>query len=187
MQKINMRFSSEDLAEAVQPKLKKKRQGGTVKWVAGQKRKSLFDRFTEKITPAENSCWLWQANILPNSYGTFTAFQKTQYAHRFAYELFRAEIPKGLTLDHRCRTRHCVNPFHLFPETRGNNVIIGDTIAARNAAKTHCPKGHPYSDENTYRPKRGGRMCNECRRIRDRAKSQSESELKSTGLNKIPF
>lgn len=32
------------------------------------------------------------------------------------------------------------------------------------ATKTHCPQGHPYDEANTYRPKRGGRMCRACRR-----------------------
>jgi hypothetical protein len=33
------------------------------------------------------------------------------------------------------------------------------------ASKTHCPKGHPYSDENTYTYK-GRRACRACNRPR---------------------
>ena len=29
--------------------------------------------------------------------------------------------------------------------------------------RTHCPKGHPYNDANTYRDKTGRRHCRECR------------------------
>jgi len=143
---------------------------------------SPFERFSQKIQRLESGCWQWTSTILKNGYGTLSVDGQSVYAHIFAFESFRFPVPKGLTLDHKCRNRGCANPFHTFPETRGRNVMLGDTIAARNAAKTHCPKGHPYSEDNTYRPKRGGRMCNECRRIRDRLKSKS-----SKPAAKVPF
>jgi hypothetical protein len=37
------------------------------------------------------------------------------YAHRVAWELEHGPVPDGLTLDHRCCVRHCVNPAHLEP------------------------------------------------------------------------
>lgn len=36
--------------------------------------------------------------------------------------------------------------------------------------KTHCPKGHEYSFENTYYRANGGRSCRACNRDRDRRK-----------------
>ena len=33
------------------------------------------------------------------------------------------------------------------------------------ASRTHCPKGHEYTAENTYHYPAGNRACNECRRI----------------------
>lgn len=42
----------------------------------------------------------------------------------------------------------------------------------KNAAKTHCPKGHEYTEENTYRWKKTNgtkcRVCKECERLRRR-------------------
>jgi hypothetical protein len=32
-------------------------------------------------------------------------------------------------------------------------------------AKTHCPKGHPYDEENTYITSDGKRQCRACRRV----------------------
>jgi hypothetical protein len=48
-----------------------------------------------------------------------------------------------------------------------------------NAAKTHCPKGHPYDEENT-RLIPGGRACKECGResVRNRRKQQRVQERK---------
>jgi hypothetical protein len=44
--------------------------------------------------------------------------------------------------------------------------------------KTHCPKGHEYTPENTYRSPcgRGGRMCRICIQDRNRRKSSERSE-----------
>jgi hypothetical protein len=34
-----------------------------------------------------------------------------------------------------------------------------------NATRTHCPRNHPYNDENTYvTPSQGKRMCRTCKR-----------------------
>ncbi|WP_236036413.1 hypothetical protein [Rhizorhabdus histidinilytica] len=32
------------------------------------------------------------------------------------------------------------------------------------AAKTHCPAGHPYSGDNLFHDKNGGRLCRTCSR-----------------------
>jgi hypothetical protein len=42
------------------------------------------------------------------------------------------------------------------------------TIPAINAAKTHCPEGHEYNEENTYITKKGKRNCRTCNRERNR-------------------
>lgn len=42
----------------------------------------------------------------------------------------------------------------------------------RNERKTHCPKGHPYDEANTYVTKQGHRLCRACHRERARAQRQ---------------
>ncbi|MBO0885095.1 MAG: HNH endonuclease [Mycobacterium sp.] len=90
-------------------------------------------------------------------------------AHRIAYTWLVGPIPEGFDLDHLCRVRSCVNPAHLEPVPRRTNLLRGRTIPAANAAKTHCPHGHPYDDTNTVRNKTG-RLCLACRRARDKAR-----------------
>lgn len=34
-----------------------------------------------------------------------------------------------------------------------------------NREKTHCPKGHEYTPENTYVNPKGWRLCRMCRRL----------------------
>lgn len=44
----------------------------------------------------------------------------------------------------------------------------GKGPAVNNADKTHCPNGHEYTPDNTYRDKINRRSCNACRRDRQR-------------------
>jgi hypothetical protein len=47
---------------------------------------------------------------------------------------------------------------------------------AHNAAKTHCPQGHPYDEVNTYLMPRGGRSCKQCARERQARKLAENPE-----------
>lgn len=42
------------------------------------------------------------------------------------------------------------------------------------AARTHCPAGHPYDDDNTYTTPTGSRMCRRCRAEKKRARRAAE-------------
>jgi len=107
----------------------------------------------------------------PDGYGRFTVSGNEPVvrvnAHRFAYELLVGPIPKGLTLDHLCRNRGCVNPAHLEPVTSKVNTLRSPIqVAATNARKTHCPEGHPLVEGNliVWQFKRGKRSCLICKR-----------------------
>jgi hypothetical protein len=134
-------------------------------------------RFWAKAVIRTDGCWAWSAAITRGGYGHFWVDGHHVSAHRFAYELLVGPIPEGLTLDHLCRVRHCVNPAHLEPVTMRENNLRGDAPPARNAAKTHCVHGHPFDEENTYQHPRRSRVCQTCqtegrRRYRERRKAQ---------------
>lgn len=132
------------------------------------------ERFWSKVSKTDG-CWLWEASRTRAGYGRFATNGRTVSAHRFAYELQRGQIPDGLQLSHLCGIRHCVNPDHLEPVTTREVLVRGNTPAARNAAKTHCPKGHAYTAENTYiappnaSNPNGFRGCRTCKRESRRA------------------
>ena len=118
-----------------------------------------------KRMKAVGDCWEWQGYVNNQGYGVINV-DKPILAHRMSYTAFVGEIPEGKVLDHICRNRKCVNPAHLRILTIGENVLCGETIAAKKKAQTHCIHGHPFDDENTYFYK-GRRQCRTCRREND--------------------
>lgn len=58
--------------------------------------------------------------------------------------------------------------------TYRDKTLMGNGVGAQNARKTHCPQGHAYTSENTYRdPHRNARICRTCARIYTRSKRQN--------------
>ena len=98
---------------------------------------SIRERIEMLSVPVtESGCWLWTGRIDRGGYGAIS-INRNKYplrpcfikarAHRVSYEAFRGEIPSGLTLDHLCRVRCCVNPDHLEPVTLKENMSRRNT------------------------------------------------------------
>ena len=123
------------------------------------------EKFWRNVSPEPNTgCWLWAGEVQPEGYGRFTMRHGHVSAHRFAWELFHGPIPEGFHIDHLCRVPSCVNPDHLGPVTCKTNLRRGIGFAAINGDKTHCIRGHEFTEENTYLW-RGHRHCKQCRQI----------------------
>jgi hypothetical protein len=122
-------------------------------------------RFWGKVNKADNtdSCWIWLGAKIPDGYGQISATA----AHRLSWQIQNGEVPQELELDHLCRVRHCVNPWHLEPVTTRENILRGQGLAAQNARKTHCNKGHEFNENNT-RIWDNKRFCRSCERERSR-------------------
>lgn len=90
--------------------------------------KTLRERFDEKWMPEPFSgCWLWTAGVDAKGYGRIGALRKNQKAQRIAWQLYRGDIPCGLSVLHKCDVRCCVNPEHLFLGDNADNTY--DMIA----------------------------------------------------------
>jgi hypothetical protein len=135
----------------------------------------LPERISKHISPEPNSgCWLWMGNTAPNGYakvgrrhdgGGWT----TANVHREVYKIVIGEIPAGLDLDHKCRVRCCVNPSHLEPVTRQENMrrmsAAGFSNRQKMLSKTHCKRGHAFDEGNTrwFPSPATGRPARQCR------------------------
>lgn len=140
-----------------------------------------FDECLALCRRGPDDCWDWPGFIQQNGYGSTRGRRAdgapcTEMAHRRAYETLVGPIPDGLTIDHLCRNRRCINPGHMEPVGQGDNVLRGDAGSSRNARKTHCRKGHPFSGANLYlhpRPKnRQHRVCRACHAERQRERKR---------------
>lgn len=80
-------------------------------------------RFESKyVVDGESGCWNWTGTIDAKGYGRLDLGGRPQKAHRVAHNLLVGPIGHGLTIDHLCRNKRCVNPDHLEAVTAVENV-----------------------------------------------------------------
>lgn len=120
-------------------------------------------------TMRTDACWLWLGARCTKGYGQISELGSLVLVHRAMYEAHHGPIPTGKVIDHTCHDpavcvggpcvhRACVNPAHLTATTNEQNLARQSP-----AAKTHCLRGHEYTDANTGRSN-GSRYCRACRR-----------------------
>jgi len=121
---------------------------------------ALYQRFESKIDHDDaTGCWNWTGTKDSHGYGRFSFFKAPRQAYRVAYEMYIGPIPKGQCLDHLCRNRTCVNPYHLEPVSIAENTRRGKMRERQlewSASKTECKRGHPLIQLGRQR---GCRVC----------------------------
>lgn len=142
-------------------------------------KRTLENRFWRRVEKSDG-CWNWTGAKSMDGYGVISKDGRPQWAHRVLWEMhFKTPISPGHVIMHLCNNKSCVNPDHLKEGTYAENNaaayrdglmpskkgILADTHF--NASKTHCPRGHEYTEENTFRSvaRPNNRICRKCRII----------------------
>lgn len=127
---------------------------------------SFVDKVWARVQVQEGRCWIWTGPKDRKGYGSISHKGRIIGAHRATWELCVGPIPEGHQIDHLCRNTSCVNPEHLEPVTRSENVLRGNKTGPR--AGPQCPHGHEMTEDNTSYDfsiaPRGIRRCRTCRR-----------------------
>lgn len=149
--------------------------------LSGPHRETLLKRLMQRVRfDYQSGCWNWTGAMGGSGYGGYLLHNKTFPAHRITYTMISGDIPDGLTLDHLCRNRACVNPLHLEPVTNYENIIRGNSLSAQNSRKTKCNMGHPLP---AYKQGQG-RDCRPCNTIRKRGYKKKRV---NTFLSEVSF
>lgn len=162
---------------------------GTLRDTARMFLKEVFLEYVHREPGSE--CWWFQAGRdtpnRPEGYRVFVWNRKVMMAHRFAYELWKGGIPKGLYILHNCDTPPCVNPDHLRPGTTQDNVDDkmerGRWVGNGNEQKGHCPQGHEYTERNVYLFE-NRRYCRVCHKQYSLNWSRQNKERKAENLRR---
>lgn len=114
-------------------------------------------------------CWLWKGSDNGRGYGRFSVDGKTyQQAARWLLGHLRGKpLESHEWACHHCDNPRCVRADHLYvgdSESNARDMAERGRAKNGNSAKTHCPKGHPYDEENTYRWG-NHRACRTCQRV----------------------
>ena len=114
------------------------------------------------LIDAEGDCWEWTGGRNREGYGYTTVGRRQWKAHRVVWEALIGPIPEGMTIDHLCRNKACVNPDHLETVSSVDNVLRGYSPQAKHARKTRCSKGHAFVQYGSQR------VCRTCANERHR-------------------
>lgn len=128
-------------------------------------------RFWAKVEKSPG-CWLWTGARAPTGYGVLNVGGTPFYAHRFSCALAGVTLKRGLTIDHLCRNRGCVNPAHLEQVTAQENILRGTSPSAAYAEQLACSRGHEFAGANLRINPDGERVCRACHRARNKAATQ---------------
>ncbi len=125
---------------------------------------SPFHRMMAKTEAGPDGCILFTGAKQSKGYGTIgVGCGRSRLVHRVAWEHLRGSIPAGMTVDHLCRQRGCVNVAHMELVSATENVRRGLSPTTSASAQTHCAHGHEFTRGNTQINSRGFRQCKTCR------------------------
>lgn len=146
------------------------------------------EKIFAQIQKTENGCWLWTGRIITYGYPiifkprTIDHKKSSILVHRWIYQQYKGQIPKGFDVHHVCNNKVCVNPNHLEALDRNTHLKKGNSPSTVNSKKTHCNRGHSLDNAYIEKPN-GKRHCIICRREYMRNYFKNHKRIKLMGIS----
>lgn len=130
-------------------------------------------RAYERVQIDEGGCWISTYSVASHGYAQIGwndgAKTRMVLAHRASWVHVNGQMPLGMTLDHICKARRCVNPDHLRMLPNFENARRTDGM---DWPMGYCANGHGNEHIETFswaKDKRGnsrdGTRCKRCRAL----------------------
>lgn len=129
-------------------------------------------RAYERVAVDDHGCWISTYSVASHGYAQVGwqdgGNRHTVLAHKAAWVFINGQMPLGMTIDHMCKSRRCVNPEHLRLLPNYENAR---RVAGGDWPLGYCANGHPNSarTDRLVSDRRGGNrtgsICALCRPI----------------------
>lgn len=94
--------------------------------VKGLSLRAIHKMFTRFSIDGITGCWNWQGPLNKGGYAISPVTKGlSKVVHRSIFILLIGDVPMDKQLDHLCRNRKCVNPYHLEIVSQKENVRRG--------------------------------------------------------------
>ncbi|QNV40645.1 HNH endonuclease [Rothia amarae] len=140
----------------------------------------VAERAATRYEVDEYGCWISTYSVASHGYAQ-VGWQDARYrqvvtAHRASWVYFNGQIPDGMTVDHMCKVRRCVNPLHLRIMSNVANARGGGGLHKQKPVPTDkkCARGHVVLSYPS-----GALHCRECAQEWARRKRFRQSLSKS--------
>lgn len=132
----------------------------------------VIKRLLSKIEVSESGCWISLYSTGSHGYSQigWQVGEKItmRLGHRVSWEAANGPIPEGLTIEHKCRVRRCINPEHMELMSNLDNAAGGGGIHTGTPTPTGRKCGKGLHDLLLYPS--GAVACRECQSARNRRK-----------------
>ena len=138
-------------------------------------------RAFERVEVDEDGCWISTYSVGSHGYAQVgwqdSGKRYTVLAHRAAWVHVNGQMPMGMTLDHTCKTKPCVNPSHLRMLPNYENAR---RTSGRDWPMGQCVNGHDptHLKESTRKANAKGfaLICGACERDNQRRWAKANPE-----------